>query len=295
MKRRICFIINPISGVGKQKIVEPLIQALFLPNQYECVIRYTEYSGHATELARQAVAEEVDTIVAVGGDGSVHEVAAGMLQSKAQLGILPCGSGNGFARHFQLPLDLKKAILTIQDGKKISVDALSINETCCINIAGLGFDAHVAHAFAHAGKRGLMTYLKIILKSYFSYKEQAYELEIDGKKIRANAFLLSIANASQYGNNAFISPNSNATDGRFEICLLKKLPWYLLPIYAWRLMNKGLKNSAYYSYYSADEALVQAQSKEIHIDGEAIVMNSPIRIKSLPCALNLIVPTSYEK
>ncbi len=290
MKAKICFIINPISGVGAQKLIEPLLAEVFPVKDFSCIIKYTESPKHATVLAQMAVEEGFETIVAVGGDGSVNEVSAGMLNSKAKMGIVPCGSGNGFARHLNISMDLRDALLTIKKGKSIQVDTLAINKKSLVNIAGLGFDAHVAHCFAKSSKRGFFTYLKIILNEFLSYKETTYTIETDAQKVNIKAYLLSIANASQYGNNAAISPQSEASDGKFEICALQKPPLYLIPWLALLLFTKKLDRSAYFKSIVCTKASIVSQHAQAHIDGEAVDLLSPIELSVLPLSLQVIVP-----
>ena len=162
MKKRICFIINPVSGIGKQKVVEQLIQEQLSSSDFEIEINYTQAPHHATELSKKASAT-FDIVVAVGGDGSVNEVSKGLLHSKATLAILPCGSGNGLARHLGIPVDLKKAIQLLAKGKSIKIDTALINGLHFANVAGVGFDAHIAHRFAAYGKRGFLSYIKIVI------------------------------------------------------------------------------------------------------------------------------------
>lgn len=290
MRKKICFIINPISGIGKQKVVETLIAKLFNSHDFEVEIKYTTHAKHATTLSRNAVLEKFDTVVAIGGDGSVNEVSCGLIQSGVKLGIVPCGSGNGFARHLGIPMDLKKSLELIRNGNFIMCDTVKANEEYFVNIAGLGFDAQVAHLFADYGKRGLMSYVKIIFNHYFQSEEQTFSFEINNSKQVEKAFIFSVANASQYGNNATISPLSNIQDGKIELVLLKKIPFYLLPITAFRLFNKSLKDSTYYQHYSASKVKVVAPSGKIHLDGEAIETDSEITFEVLPLSLAVLVP-----
>ncbi len=290
MRKKICFIINPISGIGKQKVVEPLIEQVFSSHDFEVEIKYTTHAKHATTLSRNAVIEKFDTVVAVGGDGSVNEVSCGLIHSDVKLGIVPCGSGNGFARHLGIPMDITKSLELIRKGNFIKCDTVKANEEYFVNIAGLGFDAQVAHLFAHYGKRGLSSYVKIIFQEYFQSKEQTFSFEIGGKKHLEKAFIFSVANASQYGNNASISPLSNIQDGKLELVLLKKIPFYLLPIAAFRLFTKSLKDSNYYQHFSASKVKVVAPSRKIHLDGEAIETDSEITFEVLPLSLTVLVP-----
>ncbi len=290
MRKKICFIINPISGIGKQKIVEPLLAEKFLAKDFEVQISYTDYPKHATALCIKAVEDKYDSVVAIGGDGSVNEVSRGLINTEVKLGIVPCGSGNGYARHLGIPIDIRKSLDIIHTGKSIKSDTLVANKEPIVNIAGLGFDAHVAHVFATYGKRGFSTYIKIVLREFLNFKELLFLLDDGKEKRQEKAFIFSIANASQYGNNAFISPHSIINDGKMEICVLKKIPFYLLPVYAFRIFNRKLINSSYYRVFSCSKIKIVAPSGKIHIDGEAIEINSEIEFEVNPLSLNVIVP-----
>ena len=238
MKKKICFIINPISGVGKQKIVEQLVNEQLSAHDFEIEIAYTKAPHHATELSKDAANRNFDIVVAVGGDGSVHEVSKGLINSTAALAILPCGSGNGLARHLGIHLNLKNALKLIQQSKSMKMDTLKISNNSFVNVAGIGFDAHIAHLFANYGKRGFLSYIKLVMKEYFQFKEQNFSLIIDEREIKLRAFMLSVANGSQFGNNAFISPIAQVNDGIMEVCILKKIPLYAAPYFAFQLFTK---------------------------------------------------------
>ena len=288
--KKICFIINPISGIGKQKKVEELVHKLLNKTAFDAEIIYTKRRGHATELAKDAANRNVDIVVAVGGDGSVNEVANGLIGSNTAMAIIPAGSGNGFARHIKIPIDIEKAIVLLNNYSIETVDTWKLNEHFFLNIAGIGFDGHIAHLFESYGKRGLSSYAKLIFNEFKKYKSSDYTLEIDGKKITEhNVFLMSISNASQYGNNAYVNKMSSIQDGIAEICLLKKFPLVASPLIALKMFSNSLSDSKYATTYSGKQITIMKGSNKTHIDGDAIDTASTISISCNPKSLNIVV------
>ncbi|MBP6413058.1 MAG: diacylglycerol kinase family lipid kinase [Bacteroidia bacterium] len=290
MKKSICFIINPISGTGKQKQVEQLLSEVSISERFSYDIVYTQKPHHATELSKAAVDKNYDIVVAVGGDGSVNEVSKGLLHSSTKLGILPCGSGNGFARHLSIPMDLKAALDVILNGNSQLVDSGEINGHHFINIAGIGFDAHIAHLFSNFGKRGFLAYIQLVLKEFFKYKMQSYELKIDVEGFMQKAFLLSFANGSQFGNNAFISPNSKINDGSGELCILQKIPLLHIPYFAYLLFSKKAHKSRFIQHLPFKKLEVKSGSGKIHLDGEAFELDREFTVTILPNSLQVLIP-----
>ncbi len=287
-RKKILFIINPISGIGKQKVVERNIE-LFLSKQlFEYEISYTKFAKHATEISRSA-ASHFDIVTAVGGDGSVNEVSAGLINTKTALAIIPAGSGNGFARHLKIPLNPKDAIEVINSLNIKEIDTLQIQDKSFVNVAGVGFDAEIAHRFATFGKRGFIPYLQLIINQAFKYQPQEFEIEIDGKIFREKVFLITIANSSQYGFNACISPNSNLSDGIIELCIIQPFPLIYSPILGMRLFNKSIPDSSYVKIFQGKNIRIKYE-KEIfaHIDGEPVKFENEIKIKILPLSLRVV-------
>ncbi len=208
-RKKVQAIINPISGVGSKRKVPEMIQDEFQSDKYELKISFTEYAGHASNLTQQAIEEDTHIILVVGGDGTVNEVAKSMINSDATLGIIPKGSGNGLARELHIPMDVRKALEVVQKGHKITIDSCRANGRVFFTTCGVGFDAAVSQKFANEKHRGTLTYLKNTIEEYLSYKPQEYELLIDDTIWEEKAFLVVCANASQYGNNAFIASSSH--------------------------------------------------------------------------------------
>ena len=240
LKKNICFIVNPISGVGRQKVIEKLIDLHLDRTLFDFEIVYTKAAKHATEIAKQAVADNFNILVAVGGDGSVNETAKALIGSNTAMAIMPTGSGNGLARHLKIPLDLKKAMKIINTAKETRIDTIQFNNETFINIAGVGFDAHIGWEFAKFGKRGLSSYLKIIMREFPKYKAKDFELTIDGKTVQKKAFLISFANGSQFGNNAHIAPQADVADGVMDIAILNDFSFFKIAPIAYKLLRKTI-------------------------------------------------------
>lgn len=290
-KQHIRFIINPISGNNKNSNVAELIEKTIDKTKYSCDFRNTEYTKHATQLAQDAVNENIDIVVAVGGDGTVNEVSKALIGTNVRFGIIPSGSGNGLGRFLKIPLKVEKAIKIINNSRQFSMDAIQINDEYSVNVAGLGFDAHISHLFANFGQRGFKSYLKLILREYPKYKPQKYNLKIDGQLFEKEAFLISFANSSQFGNNAHIAPLAEINDGLIDICVLKQFPAWRSLFISILLYSRGLTKSKYYEVKKAKEIEIINQSQLwAHIDGDPIVFNENVKIKILPESLRVIIP-----
>lgn len=219
MKKKIVFIMNPISGTASKASIPNLIDSILDKDRFEYEIRTTERAGHASEIAFEAKEAHVDIVVAVGGDGTVNEVARAIVHSDTALGILPCGSGNGLARHLMLPMNLKKSIEIINQCEIHDLDYGVINGYPFFCTCGMGFDAFVSMKFAESGKRGPISYAENILREGLKYQPETYTLEDETETKQYKAFLISCANASQYGNNAYIAPQASMSDGLMDVVI----------------------------------------------------------------------------
>lgn len=289
-KKKICFIINPISGVGRQKVIEGLIDKYLDRSIYEYEVAYTKAAKHAIELSKEAVARNVDVVVAVGGDGSVNETAKGLAGSDTAMAIIPTGSGNGLARHLKIPMDLKKAMTVLNAMNIKAIDTIRINDERFVNVAGIGFDAHIGWEFAKFGKRGFSSYVKVITRELPKYKAQDFELTIDGKTITKNAYLISFANGSQWGNNAKIAPEADISDGIMDIAILKDFRFISAFSIGIKLFRGTLHDSSYLEVIKAKEVIVHQKGNIAHIDGEPIETGNELRIKVEPLSLKVIIP-----
>jgi len=291
MTKKILFILNPKAGSGLNKTIAEIIKKRFDEKDFEYEIIHTAHPGHAIELSRNAVKNNFDIVAAAGGDGTINEAAQSLKNTHASLAIIPTGSGNGFARHFNIPLNIEKAIGVIKNGKTVTVDSMLINGRFCMNIAGAGFDAHIAHLFANYGRRGFISYVKLVIREYFSYGEKKYFIEYDGKKISASAFLIAISNASQFGNGAKISPLAETDDGLIDVTVLKKIPLHKIIFVVSKMFNGTLSGSAYAEIIKSKSFTISSDEDiATHIDGEPGIICRKIIAENIPLSVKLIVP-----
>jgi diacylglycerol kinase (ATP) len=289
-KEKIIFIINPISGGRNKSGFQKMILKNLDLKQYEPILEYTQYPGHANEIAQKAVQENIQKIIAVGGDGTVNEVAKALIHQSACLGIVPFGSGNGLARHMGIPINPSKAVARLNNAQIQTNDAGVINEMPFFCTSGVGFDAHIGKIFATLKGRGFAGYVKAVLREFSTYKAQPYEVYADGKKITEEAFLITFANASQYGNNAYIAPQADVSDGKLDLCILKPFPLYATPDLALRVFNKTANRSSYMIASTVQELTIErAAEGPIHLDGEPFETGKTLRVSILPACLKVLV------
>jgi YegS/Rv2252/BmrU family lipid kinase len=278
-------IINPISGTGKQKHIASLLNSVLDREKFDLTIKYTEYAKHGTELARQAISDGFDAVLAVGGDGTINEIAQALTHSKVALGIIPSGSGNGLARHMGIPMNSKKAIQWLNRAEVRSMDTLLINDHFSLNVAGIGFDAHISHVFAKMNSRGLVSYAKATWNSFFSYPEYQFTILQNGEQKSYSGFVLSICNSSQFGNNAHIAPNADISDGQVNLVVLKKPRWYQLPQLMLRSFTNTIDRSSLFTEIKGEAFQVSYPANEAHVDGEPIIIDGKLNIKIQPASL----------
>ena len=287
-KEKYAFIINPIAGTKSKKNIQNIANNVL--NHRHIDFFYTEQVGHATELAAQLAAEGFSYVIAVGGDGTVNEVAKGLIHTDTTMGIIPCGSGNGLARHLKIPLQMKKAIECLKTARTMEIDYCKANEKIFFCTCGTGFDAQISHEFAMASNRGLKTYVKKTLSTYFNYKPQKYRLKINATEIETEAFLITFANASQYGNNAYIAPHADVQDGLLDVAILSKFPLTAIPKLAIQLFFKKIDKSRYMtSLKTGTVTLHRENSAAFHFDGEADIMPDTIEIKVVRNGLKILI------
>jgi diacylglycerol kinase (ATP) len=295
LKGKALFIINPISGGKKKDGVPDLIEKHLDTSALKPVIVFTDSVSHARQIAVDAV-NKFEVIVAVGGDGTVNEVASAIVGTNTHLGIIPFGSGNGLARFLQIPMDAEKAIKTLVSGRVEKIDSATLNGKPFFNMAGMGFDAHIAEVFSHNKKRGFITYIKSAFVEINKYQSQLYHLEIDGKKYDRTAFMLSFANSSQYGNDAHISPHASVQDGLLDVCVITKFPVWRLIEMGIRMMTKSVDKIKYLEILRGKQIKIKRSGPDpIHLDGEPHVEGTEITINVLPASLNVIVGDGYKR
>lgn len=292
-KKRVLFIINPISGVKTsekgsiEKIVEETLDASRF--SWECI--YSESANHVEELSREAAQQSVDIIAAVGGDGTANRTIKGLLGSNSIFALIPAGSGNGLARHLEISLELHKSISLINDLNTQLIDTVSLNGNMFASIAGVGFDALVAKKFAKSGKRGFFSYFHIALRAYPTYRPRKYRMQIDGVPVTRKALFVSFANSNQFGYNTVIAPNAMIDDGYIDVCIVKKVPFIEAPYILGLLWRNKLDNSGYLEIIRAKEVIIKRnKNKVVNLDGEPIKAGKDLQIKVNPLTLRIITP-----
>ena len=293
MKEKILFIVNPISGHHDKSKFPSIVEKLIDKDKYDYTIALTEYGGHAAEMTKKAIEDQYDTIVAVGGDGTINEVATNMLGARQTFAIVPYGSGNGLSRHLRLPLKPDKVITeVINKGVKSKIDTAAMNGVPYISIAGVGFDAIIADVFAKDPKRGIKTYVKLVTKEYLHFQPKRYHLILDDKEeIDCAPLFISFANSNQFGSNAVVSPSASLNDGLLDVCIFKKPHMLQVPYIAERLLTSKIDRTNIVDIHKAKKINVIREQKEIaNIDGEAVMMPKDIVVEINPLSLNILLP-----
>lgn len=290
--RKIAFILNPISGAGyKQEIVSYInrIHAKYPDNEFH--FHTTSCTGDANKAAADFVAGGFDTVVAIGGDGTVNEVAKALVGSGVKLGIIPAGSGNGLARHLGIPMNFQGAVQVLMEGSLKKIDAGKINDQYFFCTAGIGFDAVVGEKFNGSTARGLVSYMEHCAKEYVKYEPEKYVIDISGTRFRQEAFLITFANSSQWGNNAFIAPDANISDGMMDVVVWRKSPMVTMPLMTAELFFRTIKYSEFVDTYRCREVCIGREHEGvIQFDGESMQMGKEIRISVIHDALEVVVP-----
>lgn len=296
MKKKAVFVINLISGTSDKAAIPGLIDQYLDKTKFEYEIAITQYAGHASEIASKAKDDGVDVVVAVGGDGTVNEVARAIVHSNTALGIIPCGSGNGLARHLLLPLNVRKAIDVINRSEVRQLDYGIINGYHFFCTCGMGFDAFVSMKFAEAGKRGPITYVENVLREGLKYKPETYTIEDESGTLQYKAFLISCANASQYGNNAYIAPQASMSDGLMDVIIMEPFDVFEAPQISIEMFSKTLdKNSKIKTFRTRHLHIHRDKPGVIHYDGDPVMTGADIDIELKPKGINIIVNTMADR
>lgn len=290
MKKNVRFIINPISGTGSKAGIVGLIPEILDSERFDCELTYTDHKGHAALLASEAAKNGVDVVVAVGGDGTVNEVARSLVHTNTALGIIPCGSGNGLARHLSIPINPVKDLHIIEQCCIERLDYGRINGQPFFCTCGIGFDAIISQRFAKAGKRGLITYVDNTLKEGLTYKPERYEISIDGEEKTYEAFLIACANASQYGNNVYIAPAASMNDGLMDVTILRPFNLLEAPQVVMQLLNKTIdKNSHTHTFKCRRVHIHREKPGVVHYDGDPMECGTDIDVELINQGISVVV------
>lgn len=287
---RIRFIVNPTSGPRRREDVAALIKLHIDQSKYNHEIVYTAHAGHATDLAKEAVEKGYNVVVAVGGDGTVNEVARGLLYSDTALAILPKGSGNGLARHLLVPLNLKGALQVINKGNISFIDSGNINGNPFFTTAGIGFDAYISSVFAGNSKRGLRTYVELVLKEVMKYRHLPIKATINGSDFDSDCYVMAFANAAQYGNNAYIAPMADIQDGLLDVCLVRQLDFRKALHLSYCMLTKQLATDSA-EYFQTNAVEVETEQEIMyHADGDFMGKATKFSVHMEPKSLKVVMP-----
>lgn len=294
--KKIRFIANPHSGANRKRNLPELIEANLDHDEFEHELCFTEYAGHAIKLAAEGVEAGCYMVVACGGDGSVNEIASQLIGTRTVLGILPCGSGNGFAMHLGIGRDIAKAIRFLNNGKVITLDTGTMNSRPFVNLAGVGFDAVVARRLHRKKVRGILGYLFSTLLEVSRYKMQSFEIQIDGKKLKRNCLLVEVANAPVYGYGFSIVPHAKPNDSQLEILIANKAPILRYLLESWRFLNRSFHKSPLVECYSGREITITPSSPTaVHVDGEGYKLTGSAQFNIRPQSLLVMCPKVYAE
>jgi len=289
------FLVNARSGARRRIDIHDLVRQGCRDWEPAATVISCGEKEDLDAIIETAEQDAVDVVCAVGGDGTVHEIAKRLIGRKAALAILPTGSGNGFARHLGMPLDPLKAIGAICSGRIETIDAAEVNGLRFLGTFGIGFDALVAHRFAQQHTRGLRTYVTEAATAYFSYVPETYRLTTGGNVTEVRAFALAVANSNQYGNEAKIAPRASLQDGLLDVVAISAPSMFTAPSLLARLFGGSFDKAMGVTSMQVDDILIErSEEGAAHLDGEPIVLPQSMRVRVLPRALKVVVPIGRQ-
>ena len=290
-KRKILAVINPISGTSNKEFMPETIARCIDPDKFDVVVRFTQHASHATLLTEEAIKEGFYGVIAVGGDGTINEVAAALRDSSTALGIIPCGSGNGLARHLGIPMNVEKALEIINLDNIEALDYCTANDRPFFCTCGVGFDAHVSQKFAEARKRGPLSYIQKTLVEYLKYRCKTYSIEMNDREVTEKAFVIACGNASQYGNNAFITPRASMHDGLIDVTVIHPFTPLDTAVLGVLLFTRHIDQDTNINTFRTSELTIHRPKPDaMHIDGEPIMMDADIHIKCHKAGIKIFLP-----
>lgn len=289
--RRMLFIVNPKAGTNLQKHIRNSIDNHLNHKKFEYGIWLTREEGHASELAKKAIEDGYEFVVAVGGDGSINEVASVLIGTRVKLGIIPAGSGNGLAMHLGYGRDIDEAIKKLNTAEEKIIDCGTMNGRPFINIAGVGFDGLVSNMMKGSHWRGFLPYFLKSVEAGLSYTSRECVILLDGIALERKCFAISIANGPMYGYNFQIAPDARLDDGVFEVVIMRDAPrWQYFAAIPSMLTNK-IYETGFVEHYRAKNIVIQSEGENyVHLDGEGMVISDTLRFDIKPDALQILVP-----
>lgn len=299
MQRKIIYFINPISGTKDKALAIKIITQRTQKENIPFEILHTNAAGNYYFLKERIEEDNITDIVICGGDGTVSQIAASLIDEVINIGIIPMGSGNGLAFAAKIPKDIHKALDIIFTGKGRYIDSFFINDTFSCMLCGLGFDAQVAHDFAKESSRGLITYVRKTIENFITARPYSFEIINKGKSFAVEAFFISIANSNQFGNQFTIAPQASLNDGFIDIVVVKKMSKLRMVLAIARQVLAGKINEhdekTFHKkdilYFQTNQLIIHNLSPApLHIDGDPVHTAKKLVIKIIPDAFKLIQP-----
>ena len=288
-KQKIRFIINPISGKKHKDHLPQQIEEHLDHSRFDYEIFISNYAGHASILAQDAINQHVDILAVAGGDGSINEVGTTLIGTDMALAVIPCGSGNGLSRCMNLPLDPIKALQVINKNYRRKIDTVTVNDKSFISISGTGYDAKVAEDYSKDIRRGFETYFRYIIRNYITMEEQPYTIVMPDEMLDVKAFFISFANSNQMGYDFPISPHASLWDGKVDLCIVQKPNPFELPIMGGFLIDGMMDKAPKVKIIQTSEAtIIRPKADVINLDGESVMMEKDLHLKVNPLSLNII-------
>jgi len=294
MPRKLLFIVNPNAGKKISERIIDTIRKVFPENIYYQIVIWKD-KDHFKEVLDILRSQDYTDAIAVGGDGTVNQVAKSILGTNICLGIVPAGSGNGLARTLGLSMEVEEVIKQIAEGKTETIDSGNVNGIPFFCTSGVGFDAHIGNLFATSVKRGLKSYVKITVSELFKYRSKKYKLKFNGKEIERKAFFITVANAGQYGNDFYIAPGAKMNDGLFHVSILRPFKFYEVIGLLSKILRKKADQSKLIETITCSELTIEREEKDvIHFDGEPALTEKNVTFKCVPASLKVIVGEKYN-
>lgn len=286
-------IFNPHSGSGKLTLSKEQLYQYLDPQRFALTLQITQVASEAIDLSHAAVQEGYQAVIAIGGDGTLNECAAGLWRSNLILGMIPVGSGNGLARHLGIPLQWEQALKELNQYQILPIDVCTANGIPFLNVAGLGYDAAVAHDFSQQASRGFWTYVQSAISTYRRYQPRDYKIQLRGSHFKIKALMITVANGSQFGNNAYIAPNALINDGLMDITVIHKVRTWGAFRVALQLFRKKITHSRYARHFRTPLLRIKQKGKIIHLDGEPFVLGKKVEFAVEQQALKVWVPAAF--
>jgi diacylglycerol kinase (ATP) len=292
---QICFIVNPRAGSAAKTRIPDLLDKYLNHKRFIYGIKYTDHQGHATELTKIAIDEGFTTIVAVGGDGSINEVAKALVGTDVKLGILPAGSGNGLAMYLGYGRQIEKAIKLLNSAKAISIDVGTLNDQPFVNVAGIGFDGLVSNLMKRSQKRGFIPYFMNSIKAGLTYAPKVCRIVTPDQTVVETCFAVVVANGPMYGYNFTIAPDAKLNDGLFSVVILKDVPKWQYFAAVPSVVSGKFYDSDFVQHFSASELTIVSEGRNyVHMDGEGLELADPLQFKVKSQCLRILVPSDFD-